>query len=552
MKKYTFAFLLLITTLLINAQTTTNYWIVFKDKKDNPYSLDKPESYLSERSIARRERQHIPINERDLPVNPSYVNALKRIGAVIKNKSKWYNGVTITLADESRLNEISALPFVKSVTKIVITPSEKSAEKFNFEAAVSSENDLSSKAPEITYNYGVSYNQAHMIGVDCLHGWGNTGEGMVIAQLDAGYYNVNTLPAFDSMRINHQLLGCRDFVTGDTLVFEDFPHGMNVLSCMVGNLPGKLVGTAPKAKYWLLRTEDAGSESLQEEINWMVGAEFADSVGADIINSSLGYNIFDDASTSHTYADMDGNTTIVTKAADWAASVGIFVVSSAGNSGGPSWYKITAPADADSVLTVGAVDASGAIASFSSRGPSYDGRIKPDVVARGVGAITAANGGDITPNSGTSFSAPIISGAVACLWQAHPTKTNMEIMQAILQSSSQYNTPDTVKGYGIPDFCWANFILAGIDEQQLNDEALNIYPNPFNAAVEISFYSLKKQSARIELFDISGRTVSAKQAELEMNGNRISFPGTEELSPGIYILQLRTGEKIFTKKIVKE
>lgn len=556
MKKSLAALLLLLSvTFITSAQTTTNYWIVFKDKKNNPYSLKQPEAYLSERSIARRGRQHIPINERDLPVNPSYIEALKTHGAVIKNKSKWYNGATVTIADQNRLEELSALPFVKSITKIVITPSAKSAEKFDFESTAVSqkENIPSAKAPETLYDYGPSYNQTHMLELDCLHGWGNSGQGMVIAQLDAGYYNVNVLPAFDSMRLNNQLLGCRDFVTGDTMVFEDYPHGMNVLSCMVGNLPGKLIGTAPKAKYWLLRTEDAGSESIQEEINWLVGAEFADSVGADIINSSLGYNKFDDSSTDHTYADMDGNTTIVTKAADWAASVGIFVVSSAGNSGGPTWYKITAPADADSVLTVGAVNASGVITNFSSRGPTSDGRIKPDVVAQGGAAVTAANGGDITLNSGTSFSAPITSGAVACLWQANPGKTNMEVLQAILQSSSQYNSPDTVKGYGIPNFCWANFILAGISEQELTNEALNVYPNPFNANVEISFYSLKKQNAEIKLFDISGRMISEQEVTLEMNtGNRLSVPGSGNLAPGIYILQLKAEEKIFTRKIVKE
>lgn len=186
-----------------------------------------------------------------------------------------------------------------------------------------------------------------------MHNQGYAGQGMVIAVLDAGFYKADSLPAFDSLRTNNQILGCRDFVTGDTLVYEDYPHGMNVLSCMGGNIPGSLVGTAPKAKYWLLRTEDAWVETLQEEINWAVGEEFADSVGADVINSSLGYSNFDNPADSHTYADMDGNTTIISNAADFAVSKGIFVTTSAGNAGGPPWYKITAPADADSVLTVG-------------------------------------------------------------------------------------------------------------------------------------------------------------------------------------------------------
>jgi len=549
MKRNILASILLLSAFFASAQTTTNYWIVFKDKSGTPYSLNKPEAYLSDRALARRERQHIALNELDLPVNPSYIAALESLGAKVKNRSKWYNAVTVTLSDESRQAAIAALPYVKSVTRITIKPTPESAKKFELETAA-----VTTPAPKAAaYNYGPSYNQAHMIGVDCMHEWGYSGQGMVIAELDAGFFNVNVLPAFDSLRINNQILGCRDIVTGDTMVFEDYPHGMNVLSCMGGNLPGSLVGTAPKASYWLIRTEDAASESIQEEINWLVGAEFADSVGADIINSSLGYSVFDDSTTDHTYADMDGNTTIITKAADWAAARGIFVVSSAGNSGGPPWYKITAPADADSILTVGAVDASGNITNFSSRGPTSDGRIKPNTVAQGGAAVTAANGGGITMNNGTSFSSPITAGAVACLWQANPARTNMEIMLAIHQSSSQYNSPDTVKGYGIPNFCWANYILAGIDEQSAAAENLGVYPNPFSASLEVNFYSLKKQSVTLELFDVSGRKISSQQVSAEMNtGNRFGISGAAELAAGIYILQLRTKDKVLVKKIVKE
>jgi serine protease AprX len=551
MKRNIIASLFLLNAFFAFAQTTTNYWIVFKDKKDSPYSLNEPKAYLSERAIARRERQHIAINTRDLPVNPSYVSALRQQGAVIKNTSKWYNAATVSIS-ESKLDRIAALPFVKSVTKIVISPSAPGNNKFEEEVNLVSEPASQERSPEEVYNYGPAFNQARMIGIDCMHNWNYCGQGMVIAVLDAGFYNANTLPIFDSLFMKNRILGCRDFVTGDTMVFEDYPHGMNVLSCMGGNYSGSIIGTAPKASYWLIRTEDAGSESKQEEINWMVGAEFADSVGADIINSSLGYNKFDDTTTNYTFADMDGNTAISTKAADWAAATGMFVVCSAGNSGGPPWYKITAPSDADSVLTVGAVDGSGTITSFSGRGPTSDGRIKPNTVAQGGAAVTAANGGGITLNNGTSFSSPITAGAVACLWQANPTLTNMQIMQAIFQSCSQYAAPDTVYGYGIPNFCWANYILAGISEQQMNEESFTVYPNPFTSNFEISFYSVKQQTALIILTDISGRKITEKQVSLEMNGNKLNLEGTENLSGGLYILQIRTEEKLFTKKIVKE
>lgn len=559
MKTKLFTALFLIATTVALAQTSTvNYWITFKDKNNSPYSVTKPEAYLSERSIARREKQHIAINPRDLPVNPAYIQRLQTAGATIGKRSKWFNAVMISVRDNSKLKEIGQLPFVKSIKKIEIIASPAAKAKFEpEEAAAAGPHPAELPALRSTtqvLNYGWAYNQAHQIGVDCMHEWGYMGQGMVIAEMDAGFYHADILPAFDSLRMNNQLLGCRDFVTGDTLVFEDYSHGMNVLSCMVGNLPGRIVGTAPKAKYWLLRTEDVATEGLHEEVNWAVAAEFADSVGADIITSSLGYSTgFTNPADEHTYADMDGNTTIITKAADWAAATGMFVVSSAGNSGGAPWYKITAPGDADSVLTIGAVDSIGNIAGFSSRGPTFDGRIKPNTVAKGVHATIAANEGDITFSGGTSFSCPITAGAVACLWQANPGRTNMEIMDAIQQSASQYTEPDTIKGYGIPNFCWANYILAGIPENSSSEENLNVYPNPFSSSFEINFYSAQKQEAVIQLMDVAGRIVSAQSKQLEMNSsNQFTITGTGNLSGGIYILQIRTKEKIYTRKIVKE
>lgn len=543
MKKNITITFLLFSFIIGSAQTKITYWVVFKDKKNNPYSLQEPRAYLSDRAIARRQRQNIAINSRDLPVNPSYVSGLESLGAHVVNRSKWFNGATITLQDENILASIAQLPYVKSVQKIIAIPSEAAYKKF--------EDEMVSNDQKRAYSYGQSISQAHMIGADCMHQKGYTGKGMVIAELDAGFYNVNILPAFDSMRTHNQILGCRDFVTGDTMVFEDYSHGMNVLSCMAGNIPGQIVGTAPDAKYWLLRTEDAGSESIQEEINWMVGAEFADSVGADIITSSLGYNKFDDSSTDHTYADMDGNTTICTKAADWAAATGIFVVVSAGNAGGAPWYKITAPSDADSVLTVGAVDSTGTIAGFSSRGPTADGRIKPNTVAQGVHACVESTSGPLAFYNGTSFSCPITAGAVACLWQAGPGKTNMQLLYAIEQSASQSITPDTIKGYGIPNFCTAKIFLVGVDENEMNDESLAVYPNPFSASSEISFYSAKKQTITVLLFDVTGRKILSAEKSMEAATNKFSLNEMNRIKPGIYILQVSTPERTYTKKIIK-
>ena len=549
-------------------QTTTNYWVLFKDKKDSPYSVNVPSAYLSQRSITRREKQNIAITENDLPVNPIYINGVKSIGVEIKNRSKWFNALTITANDETKINAIKSLPYVEGLIKINIIPITNGAAKLlpslqsgvgEIKNGTPSSSVIPVKPEENTsvesLNYGSSFKQSHQIGIDCMHNMGYLGQGMVIAQLDAGFYKVDSLPAFDSLRVNHQILGTWDFVEGNAMVYEDYEHGMNVLSCMGGNLPGLLVGTAPKAKYWLLRTETIFSESWQEEINWALAAEFADSVGADVINSSLGYaGGMTDPAQDHTYSDMDGKTTIAAKAAVHAARVGIFVTASAGNSGGPSWYKIVTPADADSIFTVGAVDSADVITPFSSRGLSFDGRIKPNTVARGGSAIVACSWGGVCPQSGTSFSSPITAGAVACLWQAHPGKTNYEILQAIEQSASQHNTPDSIMGYGIPNFCTANTLLTGIDIQKMNTDSLNVYPNPFNADFNIAFYSDKKQVIDVELFDISGRSIFQLEKSVSANTNSVFKSGTfgEKLTEGVYILRIATPQKIYFKKIIKK
>jgi serine protease AprX len=538
------------------AQTsTTNYWILFKDKKDSPYSIKNPTAFLSEKAIARRVKQNIAISESDLPVNPDYVDAIKLIGVTILNESKWLNAISVTTTDTSKIEMIKILPFVKEVTAISIV--NKPDHKFDIETttSVSEKSNSSEKSPYDVLNYGISSNQAHQIGVNCLHTLGYQGQGMTIAVLDVGFYNVDILPAFDSLRLNGQLLGTRDFVSGGTSVFEDPTHGMNTLSCMVGNLPGRLVGTAPKAKFWLIRTENEASESWQEEINWLSGAEFADSVGADVISSSLGYSIgMTNPAEDHLFSEMDGNTTIVTKAADWAASKGILVASAAGNSAGPPWFKITAPGDADSVLTVGAVDSTGLIASFSSRGFTFDGRIKPNTCAQGVQAIVANPAGDVFGQNGTSFSTPITAGAVACLWQANPGKTNMEILSAIEKSANQFFFPDSLYGYGIPNFCIANAILLNVDGYQLNDpQTLDVYPNPFAGSFEINFYSSKKQTIKIELIDISGRTIFKKEKAVNADSNNIfSLSEIDKISKGVYVLRLLTPEKAYFKKVVKQ
>lgn len=456
-------FLTLLSVLLVSiisvAQVAPNkYWVRFTDKNNSPFSTENPAAFLSQKAIDRRLVQGIPILENDLPVNPSYITAIANTGATILNRSKWFNSVTVLTSDPSVIAAINALPYVLSVDNAGNGQQDKKSVKPFFEnesiSDISKENMVKGITSGQGYDYGQAFNQINMLNGIALHDLGFDGSGMTIAILDAGFLNANTIAAFDSLWINNQILGYKDFVSPlSPNIFGSHSHGTSVLSTMGANLPTQMVGTAPKADYWLLRSEDGPTEYLIEELNWASAAEFADSVGADVINSSLGYTTFDDPTQNHTYADMDGNTTPITIAADLAVSKGMIVVNSAGNDGGNSWHYVGAPADGNDVFTIGAVTSSGNYASFSSTGPTYDGRIKPNVVAQGQSStIISAYSGNVSSGSGTSFSSPITAGMVTCLWQAYPNKSNSEIMGAIQQSATQANAPDSLLGFGIPDY----------------------------------------------------------------------------------------------------
>ena len=460
MKKiYLLLIITLISVISISQVAPDKYVVTFTDKNDSPYSISNPEEFLSQKALDRRTAHGIVIVENDLPVNPQYLESVAGTGVTMLNASKWFNCVTIYTTDQDALNTINGFSFVESVEK---SGSSKAAGKKLNEKPFFSKEWLSS-VPESglyksltagnSYDYGAATNQIQMLNGDVLHDMGYDGNGMTIAVLDAGFLNVDELSAFDSLWTNGQILGYMDFVEpNNPNIFNSHTHGCMVLSTMGANLPGQMVGTAPKADYWLLRSEEDYSnnhiENLIEEYNWVSAAEFADSVGADVINSSLGYTTFDDPSQDHTYDDMDGNTTPITIGADMAVSKGMIVVNSAGNSGNSSWFYIGAPADGDSVFSIGAVDGSGNIAGFSSHGPTFDGRIKPNVVAQGSGtAIIDPGNGSVTFGGGTSFSSPITAGMVACLWQANPYKRNTEIMEAIQASGSLANEPNNQMGY---------------------------------------------------------------------------------------------------------
>jgi len=434
----------------------SRYLIRLKDKGTNPFALNNPIQYLTQRSIDRRTRYNIALDSTDLPITPRYLDSIRLAGAVtILNTSKWLNQVAIQTNDAAALAKINSFPFVLSSGPLAPfsntgnTPVNK---KFDVETTDVTDNPTQSIITGDYYSYGQSYGQVHLHNGEFLHNRGFRGQGMHMAVLDAGFTNYLTIPTFDSVRNNGQILGTWDFVTRTANVNGSHSHGTQCFSTIAANMPGVFMGTAPKASYYLYRTEDAPTEYPIEEQNWVAGMERADSLGIDISSTSLGYFTFDNAIFNYTYANMDGNTTLSARGADLAAKKGILVVMAAGNEGNSAWRYIITPSDADSVMAVGAVNTSGVVGSFSSYGPSSDGQVKPSVAAVGVSATIAnVNTGQPTFGSGTSFACPNMAGLTTCLWQAFPEINNMGIINVMQQSATRATNPDDRVGYGIPD-----------------------------------------------------------------------------------------------------
>lgn len=543
MKNTIISILFLLFANNVNSQDTLihKFWIAFINKDGTPYTIENPSEYLSQRSIDRRIRYSIPIAESDLPVSTPYVDNLKDLDVNVLHTSKWLNSAVIETADSSKILLINELPFVRTtmhLSRNVINPGSK-------------RKSFTDKFGSESLDYGLASTQIMLHQGDKLHDWGFTGQDMIIAVLDAGFYNVDSLRAFDSLRLNGQILGTKDFVKPGNDVYREHDHGMSVLSIMGGNIPGELIGTAPGASYWLLRSEDGWSEQKIEELNWVAAAEFADSVGADIINTSLGYSEFNDSLQNYIYDNMDGNTTFVTKGADMAASKGILVVASAGNSGNIDWFYITAPADGDSVIAVGAVDPSMNYVSFSSHGPTFDGRIKPNMVAIGYGTYVQRIDGSVSPGAGTSFSAPVISGLAACLWQKFPNLSNYEIIKVLEQSSSLYPYPDNFLGYGAPNLTVANDIITG-NSAIKTPEGFSISPNPAGSVMSVSVPLNTEDLIQYDIYDLAGRKTNICGFVPGKNITEIEIPSLDKLAPGIYILKITAGVSIYTLKFVRK
>ncbi len=461
----------------------SRYIIKLKDKGSNPFSIANPSQYLSARALERRARYNILIDSSDLPVTPRYLDSIQLSGAVtILNVSKWLNQVAIRTTDAAALAKINSFPFVISTAPLgaLIQPTNNPVNKQLDPVSISNPTtpNIVQSPQNITdyYNYGQSAGQVRIHHGEFLHNHGFRGETMQMAILDAGFYHYQTLPTFDSIRNNNQVLGTWDFVANEASVNEDNSHGMNCLSTIAANMPGIFMGTAPKTSFYLFRTEDVSTEYPIEEQNWAAGAEKADSLGVDICSTSLGYTQFDNAIFNYTYSDMNGNTTISARAADFAAKKGMLIVVAAGNEGSSSWHYLSTPSDADSAMCVGAVDVAGNVAGFSSYGPSSDGQIKPAVAAVGLNAVVASTSTGLPVfSSGTSFACPNMAGITTCLWQAFPEINNMGIINALELSANRANNPDNRTGYGVPNAKKAFVMLIKqLYSQQVTQTSCNV------------------------------------------------------------------------------
>lgn len=441
LKLWSLGWLLLFSVGQLSAERNYRYRVNLKDKEGTTYSVEKPQAFLSERALERRSRQGLSIDETDLPISQIYIGELLKTGARLVVTSKWNNTVVLETIDTIQMEKVKEMSFVSSVKKVWTQPDSVPPRNKK------RKEEITNKIKESGYYYGKAFRQITIHGGDSLHAAGFTGRGMHVAVIDAGFYNADKIKFFKKM----SLLGTRDFVNPESDIYEENSHGMKVLSCMAANRKDVFVGTAPEASYWLLRSEDNDSEQPIEEDYWAAAIEFADSVGVDVINTSLGYYEFDEGYPAYRYRDLNGHYSLMSHSASMAADKGMVVVCSAGNSGRGAWKKITPPGDSENVITVGALTKSLINAEFSSIGNTSDGRIKPDVMAIGVNSVVSGNDGTVSKANGTSFASPTMCGVVTCFWQACPWLTAKEVVKVVQQAGDRVDYPDNIYGYGVPN-----------------------------------------------------------------------------------------------------
>ncbi len=530
------------------------YRVEFKNK-NGTLGFGDSLQYLSPKALQRRTNQGILLDSTDLPLVQAYIDTVMTVSAAVKlhNKSKWFNQIVVITFDSMKVIDIAALPMVKKVTLVARYPNGVFKKE---------QQDLSLKFPDVTYlpekkergtsaYYGLAFQQIDMIQGDCLHDLGFKGQGMDVAIFDVNFRRTDSCNAFDSLMNDNRVKDVYDFAKDTAYVYDvaiPNEHGMNVLGCMAANKPGAYVGTSPLANFHLYITEDWKTEQPIEEDNWLSAAEHADSIGVYLVNSSLGYNTYTNLpSASYAYADFDGVTTLIARAANMTVAKGIFVVNAQGNEGASAWHYMLTPADADSVYSVGSVDGSNAWAS-SGYGPNFRQVVKPDGVALGKGTSLIGGSCAIGASNGSSFASPIMCGAITCLWQAAPHLKVWELRQLIKMVSDSFANPNYTRGYGLPDFCKAYGIALNTDDIKQIEYTFSLYPNPTSGAFDVKSFDSRIEKMAYALYDMNGRLVYKSD---KLSYGNFHCNALVEAPQGSYILMISSGTKMYSHQVVK-
>lgn len=504
------------------------YLVNLKPKTNTQVYFSNPLSMLSQRALDRRANRSVVLDEKDVPIASAQVQQIKNLNLVYVGASKWLNTIMVEVFDENVVTQLQNLSFVQSVESMVRNPNPRNH----------TNTKISNPSNTQEFNYGYSNEFIQQLNLEPLHNAGFKGQNVLIGVIDSGFPGVNTNAQFSALRNENRIVDTYNFVN-DHSIYEMDAHGAMVLSNMAAKLEGTYIGTAPDAHYALYVSEDATPETPKELMYWIQAAERADSIGVDVINTSLGYTTFDDPRYDYTYDDMNGNTTIISKGANIAASRGIFVVNAMGNDGDNDWHFISAPADAEGVFSIGANDSSQFPANFTSYGPNAVGIYKPNVSAMGVYVPVVAPNGNYVAVNGTSFASPIMAGSIATLMSAFPTKPIDELKTMLQQSAHLYPEYSDQLGYGVPNF---GLIYQNLATNQVNSFSFQIYPNPANSLVKVES---KMDVRKLELFTMDGRLVKTIRGKKEMK--------IEELPKGIYALKIEfiNGELKTTKVVVQ-
>lgn len=535
---------------LVEAQD--RYAVFYKYKPQDGLNLDQPQDFLTDRALLRRAKEDVAVDSTDLPVTQRYVDEVYQLSHYILYQSKWLNA-SLIVTDMEGAKSISELPFVEKVELVgkgyIPNPNARIGRRLFVSTTAKvcppgGKAERTLAAQELPSDF-----QNSLLGIDFMHEEGFKGKGIRIAVFDAGFPGTDNASPLSHLLSNNQLVAQKDFVRPwNQNVFTDNQHGTNVLSLIAAVETESFIAGAPEAEYFLAMTEEVATEYRIEEYNWLRAAEYADSIGVDIINSSLGYYDFDDPEMNYSSGQLDGKTAVITQAANIASSKGILVVNSVGNYG-PNEPSIVAPADSPNVLAIGSVNQSLEVSNFSSRGPTGDGRIKPDLAAFGNGVALLRSNGNVGFANGTSFSAPQITALAAGLWQAKPEWTRAELIENLLRSASQYENPDNLLGYGIPNFREA--LYGEILSVEENGEVIpwKVFPNPMEGN-KLTIYFGSSLSAEFSLIDLNGKTLQNQSLSRNTAKDPYEFQ-LEGIRPGMYIIQMQDGKLIKRQKLIR-